>query len=227
MIKHILLLGIALFILFSAALAEENIILNLLEEDALDDLYDRERHLAADTNKDGCLNKDELRMAADDFRYYLDRAHFILADTNHDGGLSLDEIRSQRPGEKFEGMESGKEFLHQAHKEYEGPQGSDIIRDIWWLKRHPSVTAELFGNWAWLKACPDIALEIIHDAQWLNRYRVVLEKVLANRRFLVYHYGVLEQIFQNKRFFDDNPEIARRMLHFKEWMARYFTRQGE
>jgi hypothetical protein len=174
-------------------------------EDKYDELYDLERFNTADTNKDGILDKNELRAEQKDFEYYRDNERFKHADTNNDGFLSLDETKAEKQWEKEHYKKLGNEALNDLQKKYPGADFGDGK----YLRNHPEVVAELYNNRAWLNNHPNTAKKIAENSKWLANHPQVAGAIYENRHWLVNNPDVATKLYNNKKFLNQHPKFTK------------------
>lgn len=188
--------------------------------DRCDDLYDRERFTAADSDADGLLDKDELRHAGADFEYYLSKASFIKTDTSRDGLISLDELRAMRQEEKSDSQARDREIFYALKLDLGEVDAKKNLRDVRWLKWNLGLARDLFMNNAWLMEHPDIVLELISDKEWMNRYPLTAQALYENRRFLTLRPDIAAKLYENQELLDRYPKLGQRVYRYRDWMDK-------
>lgn len=195
------------------------------DSDKCDDLYDRERFTAADSNADGFLSKDELRRAGGDFEYYFSRASFIKTDTSRDGKICLSELRAMRQEEKSDIEARGREIFYALKLDLGEADAKKNLQDARWLKWNLGLARDLFMNNAWLLEHPDIVLELISDKEWMSRYPVTAQALYENRRFLTLRPDIAAKLYENEELLGRYPKLGRRVYRYRDWMLK--NREGD
>ncbi len=142
--------------------------------------YNDYRFTKADANKDGFLDKDEIRRSSKDWSHYKDDRYFRRADRNIDNKLSKmeallkirfeNQVRQQRDKMKLTGIRNADST----------PQTYEVAD----LQDNPGLARQLFASDWWLENNAETAKQLYTNKNWVKKNNGAFEALMSNRNWL-------------------------------------------
>lgn len=143
--------------------------------------YNDFRFAAADLNKDGLLDKNELRKAAIDWAHYQDQRYFRRADRDIDNKLSKmesllmvrfeDQAKQMMDKARFEGVMNhgqGKAQVYDyAYAKQNPHMAKKLMASKWWLDNNKETAKKLYTDEEWMAANPAVGGALANNRIWL------------------------------------------------------------
>lgn len=183
----------------------------------LSDWYLEERFILVDKDKDALLDRDELKQFAQEFAYYLEPRNYTLSDADGDGKLSYRETRARVVVEFNYRYAREVEALSAFNKEETSLRDADAA----WLKDHPAVAAQLFGNLHWMNNHTEVAREVYQDKDWMQSNSEVLASLQRNICWLVTHPADAKQLYKELKISRKAPEMMSWRAAHRSFLRRY------
>lgn len=179
-------------------------------DQAVAEWYQEERFLLADRNEDALLDRSELEPLQVEFGYFLTGDNYRLSDLNKDSKLSFNEIRQRAYSEMMYRYRQDQNALRQLSQEH--PILAQV--DLAYLKDHPGLVEQLFGNYLWLYQNEDLADRLMADKIWLARYPQALMAMHQNLRWMAAHP-------KNARALYGDRELSRQLPQLQGWRSAH------
>lgn len=176
-----------------------------------------ERFLITDQNDDALLDRDEMRQFPREFAYYLDARHFVLSDKNKDGMLSFNELRARTKSENLYRLSQDRRQIRALA--YEFPYLDQA--DPKYLKGHPELVKNLFGNLVWLYDNPSLAAKVYKDKMWTSQHPEVLLALHRNLRWMAANPNNARFLYRDRSATQRLPELLAWRADHKDFMRQY------
>jgi hypothetical protein len=172
-----------------------------------DELYNKTRFNNADTDKNGVLDKSELRIEQKEFEFFQDGERFKRADANNDGVLTLDECKVQKQWEKQYHEELWNKFSEDIKQKF--PNAN--LKDANWLSNHPEVVEKAIENRVWLNNHPEVFKKLMSNSKWLAKHPVVAKKGYENRFIAVRHPEISKKLYETRKYWNNHPKLTKKL----------------
>lgn len=197
---------------FASATAQDELLSREISEWFLE-----ERFIIADQNEDALLDRDELRLFAIEFAYYLEPRSFEATDKNRDGYLSYHEIKSRVQSEATYRYNQDRKDLRNLALTYPLLQQADIR----YLKDNPALVTSLFGNLTWMYENADLAKKIYSDKLWLDAHPEALLSLHRNLRWMAANPATARNLYRERTSTQFLPELLAWRADHMEFIRKH------